>query len=101
VLTGCIRTAGGGSHLSLGPPKTPAAVRDILLPPLLVDLLRTHLAEHGHEHVFIGRHGGLLRRSSFHRRSWRPAVEKRLVDGLQRRWSNTAPQTNPSTGDNL
>jgi integrase len=29
------------------------------------------------------------------------AVEKRLVDGLQRRWSKTAPQPDPSTGDNL
>jgi hypothetical protein len=28
-----------GGHLSLGPPKTPAAVRDILLPPFLVNLL--------------------------------------------------------------
>jgi integrase len=150
-----------GGHLSLGPPKTPAAVRDILLPPFLVDLLREHLASHDHEHAFIGRDGGLLRRSSFQRRSWRPAldgnpakdiapilsgmhfhdlrhthktwliedevpeaaqakrlghrlpgirgiyshvssaVEKRLVDGLQRRWSKTAPQPDPSTGDNL
>jgi integrase len=148
-------------HLSLGPPKTPAAVRDILLPPFLVDLLREHLASHDHEHAFIGRDGGLLRRSSFHRRTWRPAVdgnpaknispivpgmhfhdmrhthktwliedevpeaaqakrlghrlpgirgiyshvsaavEQRLVNGLQRRWSKTAPQTNPRPGDNL
>jgi integrase len=111
--------------------------------------------------VFIGRGGGLLRRSSFHRRTWRPAldgnpgkniapivpgmhfhdlrhthktwliedevpeaaqakrlghrlpgirgiyshvsatVEQRLVNGLQRRWSRTAPQTGPSAGDNL
>jgi integrase len=119
------------------------------------------VASHDHEHVFIGRDGGLLRRSSFHRRTWRPAlngnpandiasilpgihfhdvrhthktwliedevpeaaqakrlghrlpcirgiyshvsatVEKRLVDGLQRRWSKTAPHADSSTGDNL
>lgn len=141
-----------GGHLSLGPPKTPAAIRDILLPPFLVELLRGHLASHDHEHVFTGRDGGLLRRSSFQRRIWRPAVdgnpakqvdpivagmhfhdlrhshktwliedevpeaaqakrlghrlpgirgvyshvsaavEQRLVDGLQRRWSATAPR---------
>jgi integrase len=61
--------------LELGTPKTPAAVRDILLPPFLIDLLRAHLDSHGHEHVFIGRDGGLHRRSSFHRRHWHPAVE--------------------------
>jgi integrase len=150
-----------GGHLSLGPPKTPAAVRAILLPPFLVDLLRQHLASHDHEHIFIGRDGGLLRRSSFHRRTWRPAldgnptknlspivpgmhfhdlrhthktwliedevpeaaqakrlghrlpgirgiyshvsaaVEQRLVNGLQRRWSTTAPHTGRSASDNL
>jgi integrase len=141
-----------GGHLTLGPPKTPAAARNILLPPFLVDLLRHHLNDHHHDHVFTGRDGGLHRRFSFHRRHWRPAVdggpsngipaiirglhfhdlrhshktlliedgipeaaqakrlghrlpgirdtyshvsaavEKRLVDGLQARWEQTAPQ---------
>jgi integrase len=62
-------------NLELGPPKTAAAVRDILLPPFLVDLLRQHLTRHDHPHVFIGRDGGLLRRSNFHRRTWRPATD--------------------------
>ncbi|MFC7483146.1 tyrosine-type recombinase/integrase [Luedemannella flava] len=48
-----------GGHLELGPPKTPAAVRDILLPPFLIELLHAHLKTHDHEHVFIGRDGGL------------------------------------------
>jgi integrase len=61
-------------HLQLGPPKTPAAVRDILLPPFLIQLLRTHLDSHKSDHVFTGRDGGLHRRSSFHRRHWRPAT---------------------------
>ncbi len=62
-------------HLELGPPKTPAAVRDILLPTFLVQLLRTHLDSHGNEHVFVGHDAGLLRRSNFHRRTWRPATD--------------------------
>lgn len=71
--TGALHEVGG--RLSLGPPKTPAAVRDILLPPFLVELLQEHLDSHDHEHVFTGRDGGLLRRSSFHRRTWRPALD--------------------------
>jgi integrase len=148
--------------LELGPPKTPAAARNILLPPFLVDLLRQHLATHHHPHVFVGRDGGLLRRSNFHRRVWRPAtdgnprknippvitgmhfhdlrhshktwlieddvpevaqakrlghrlpgirgvyshvspaVEQRLVDGLQQRWekTNPSPPDKPSDADN-
>jgi integrase len=39
--TGALHEVAG--KLELGTPKTPAAVRDILLPPFLVDLLRTHL----------------------------------------------------------
>jgi integrase len=64
-----------GGHLELGPPKTPAAVRDILLPPFLIELLRAQLDSHDHDHVFTGRDGGLHRRSSFHRRHWRPATD--------------------------
>ncbi|WFE27612.1 site-specific integrase [Solwaraspora sp. WMMD791] len=71
-----------GGHLTLGPPKTPAAVRDILLPPFLVELLRTHLDSHDHDHVFTGRDGGLHRRSSFHRRHWRPATDGDPTNGI-------------------
>jgi len=137
-------------RLELGPPKTPAAVRSILLPPFLVAKLRDHLDTHDHAHVFVGADGGLHPRSNFSRRFWRPAtdgdphklialvvpgmhfhdlrhthktwmiedgvpevaqakrlghrlagvrgiyshvtpaVEQRLVDGLQKRWENTA-----------
>jgi integrase len=71
-----------GGQLSLGPPKTLAAARDILLPPFLIDLLRTHLDSHDHEHVFTGRDGGLHRRSSFHRRHWRPATDGDPANGV-------------------
>ena len=71
--TGALHEVAG--VLTLGPPKTPAAVRSILLPPFLVALLREHLDSHDHEHVFTGRDGGLHRRSNFARRSWRPAAD--------------------------
>ncbi len=71
--TGALHEVAG--MLTLGPPKTPAAVRSILLPPFLVDLLREHLEGHDHDHVFTGRDGGLHRRSNFARRSWRPAAD--------------------------
>jgi integrase len=78
--TGALHEVAG--KLELGSPKTPAAVRDILLPPFLIDLLRTHLDSHGHEHVFTGRDGGLHRRSSFHRRHWQPAVNGDPDNGI-------------------
>lgn len=71
-----------GGHLTLGPTKTPAAVRDILLPPFLIALLRAHLDSHDHDHVFTGRDGGLHRRSSFHRRHWRPATDGDPANGV-------------------
>jgi integrase len=71
-------------ELELGPPKTPAAVRSIALPPFLVTRLREHVDSHDHDHVFTGADGGLLRRSNFSRRVWRPAT-----DGNPRR--TTAP----------
>jgi integrase len=60
--------------LYLGPPKTTASVRDIHLPPFLVDLLREVIDGHDHDLVFCGARGAYLRRSSMSRRVWRPAV---------------------------
>jgi integrase len=60
--------------LELGPPKTPAAIRSILLPAFLVARLGEHLDSHDHAHVFVGADGGLYRRSNFSRRHWRPAT---------------------------
>lgn len=61
-------------QVELGPPKTPAAVRSILLPPFLVARLREHLDSHGHSFVFTGADGGHYRRSNFGSRFWRPAT---------------------------
>ncbi|MFI5895941.1 hypothetical protein ACIA5D_38175 [Actinoplanes sp. NPDC051513] len=71
--TGALHEVAG--RLELGPPKTPAAVGEILLPPFLLTWLQSHLDSHDHLHVFVGADGGLYRRSNFSRRHWRPATD--------------------------
>ncbi|MCU1682572.1 MAG: Integrase [Amycolatopsis sp.] len=62
-------------HLVLGPPKTPASVRTVHLPPFLVDELRAHRDRNPDaQFVFSGLNGGLHRRSNFRRRVWLPAL---------------------------
>ncbi|MEV5301122.1 tyrosine-type recombinase/integrase [Amycolatopsis methanolica] len=62
-------------RLELGPPKTPASVRTIHLPPFLADLLRDHRERNPDARfVFTGANGGLHRRSNFRRRVWLPAL---------------------------
>lgn len=61
-------------QLYLGPPKSPAAVRDIHLPPFLITLLQQLIDSHDHDMVFCGARGALLRRSARSRQVWRPAV---------------------------
>ncbi len=61
--------------LSLGPPKTAESARTIRLPPFLTELLRNHLQQHTHPHVFVTANGDLLRRSNFARRAMRPAAD--------------------------
>jgi integrase len=62
-------------RLWLGPPKTAESARTITLPPFLVQLLRTHLTNHTHPHVFTTPGGELHRRSNFARRAMRPAAD--------------------------
>lgn len=62
-------------RLELGPPKTPASVRPIHLPPFLVELLTEHRNRNPKARfVFTGADGGLHRRSNFRRRVWLPAL---------------------------
>jgi integrase len=63
------------SHLWLGPPKTPASARTITLPPFLVTLLREYLEVAPGSFVFTSPLGCRLRRSTFDRRVFRPAVD--------------------------
>jgi integrase len=77
-----------GGHLYLGPPKSAAAVRDIHLPPFLVDLLQDVIDSHDHDLVFCGARGAWLRRSAMARRVWRPAVDGTagagpILDGMR------------------
>lgn len=62
-------------RLELGPPKTPASVRAVHLPPFLVEELRAHRKRNPDTRfVFTGTGGGLHRRSNFRRRFWLPAL---------------------------
>ncbi|MQA61799.1 MAG: tyrosine-type recombinase/integrase [Actinophytocola sp.] len=71
--TGCLHE--GAHALWLGPPKTQASAREILLPPFLVRLLRDYLATTDGEMVFTSPQGHWLRRSCFDRRVFRPAAD--------------------------
>jgi hypothetical protein len=65
----------------IGPPKTAASARTIILPPFLVTMLRDHLASHPYEYVFTTPSGAWLWRSTFNRRILRPAT-----DGNHNNW---------------
>jgi integrase len=69
--------------LWLGPPKTPASARTIALPPFLIVLLRDHLAITSGAFVFTSPLGCRLRRSTFDRRVFRPAVDGNSRKGTQ------------------
>ena len=57
-----------------GRTKTPAGTRWVKLPPFLALMYEMLLAEReGERYVFVGDKGGLLRRSNYRRRLWRPA----------------------------
>jgi len=70
-------------ELWLGPPKTPASARTIPLPPFLIELLREHLAATTGTFVFTSPLGCRLRRSTFDRRVFRPAVDGNTRKGAQ------------------
>jgi integrase len=64
-----------GGRLTLGPPKTPASVRDAHLPPFLVSLLTEHRDNNPDSRfVFPSPQGELYRRSNFRHRIWQPAL---------------------------
>jgi hypothetical protein len=54
-------------------PKSPASKRWVQLPPFLADLYERLLGDCDRSFVFVGEKGGLLRRSNFGKRFWRPA----------------------------
>jgi integrase len=59
----------------LGPPKTKAAVRDIRIPPFLVDGLDRLINAHPYDTVFCTTRGRWMWRTTFIERFWRPACD--------------------------
>src|SRR5690242_801368 len=73
-----------GGRLTRGPPKTPASVRAVHLPPFLAALLAEHRERNPNARfVFAGARGASHRRSNFRRRVLLPA----LAGDEERRWS--------------
>lgn len=71
----------GRGGMQEGPPKSVAGVRNVALPPFLVDDLRNHIAEHAAPGpdglIFRGEKGAMLRRSNFGRATrWTEVVVK-------------------------
>jgi integrase len=69
-------------QLELGPPKTGAGERLVHLPPFLVGMLAAHLDRHPFPYLFTGPRGGWLRRGTFRKGVWLPALaDLETVDG--------------------
>jgi Phage integrase family len=72
---------------SVGPPKSAAGRRTVILPAVVVEALAEHLtrytAKSPEAFVFLSSQGTHLRRSNFNRRVWQPAVKAAGVDGLR------------------
>jgi integrase len=70
-----------------GPPKTDAGRRTVTLPAVAAAALAEHLGTYGQPGpdglVFTSREGGLLRRSNFSRRVWRPTTRAVGLEGLR------------------
>ena len=65
-----------GREPFLAEPKTPASVRRIPLPQVVVDALAEHLRDFpSSEYVFVDAEGRPMRRTAFSARVWRPAIK--------------------------
>lgn len=83
VVEQAVEVAG---RVTVGPPKTRAAVRSVTLPAFVVRRLVAHLdgLEPGPDTlVFPSPMGGLLSRTRFRTRVWLPAVEAAGLEGLR------------------
>jgi integrase len=74
-------------RLDIGPPKTEAGRRTVVLSAFLLDELASHLEQRGAPGpeglVFPAPEGGPMRRSNFRRRTWEPATRTVGVPGLR------------------
>jgi integrase len=86
-ITGAEQATEIDGHFTWGPPKTEAGRRTVTLPTMAAAALAEHLAAYGQRGpdglVFTSTEGGLLRRSNFNRRVWRPATRAVGLDGLR------------------
>lgn len=73
-----------GGQFELGPPKSEAGGRSVLLPPFLVDELALHQERYKGRWVFVSPDGAWLRRSNFGRRVLRPVCDGREAAGATR-----------------
>ncbi|WP_261569343.1 tyrosine-type recombinase/integrase [Frankia gtarii] len=72
---GCLIESKGG--LTAGPPKTKGSARTTPVPQFVMDMIEARLKMSEGPYVWYGPRGGLLRRSTFGRRVWRPACDGR------------------------
>jgi integrase len=84
---GCLHEVNG--HLTSGPPKTKGSARTTPIPAFAFDLIdeRIEMTPKNRErgpYVWLGPRGGLLRRSGFNRRYWRPACDGRPYEPPRR-----------------
>jgi integrase len=74
-------------HFTWAPPKTEAGRRTVTLPAVAAAALAEHLSTYSQPGpeglVFTSFEGGLLRRSNFNRRVWRPATRAAGLKGLR------------------
>ena len=80
---GCLVESGRGG-LTSGPPKTKGSARTTQIPQFAVDMVQARTEASPDRFVWHGTRGGLLRRSGFNRRVWRPACDGREAEPKRR-----------------
>lgn len=73
-----------GGRIEQGPLKNRVSERIVRVPPFLAELLAAQLASHDGDYLFVGPRGGVMRRSTFESRFWRPACDGRPAKGKTR-----------------
>jgi integrase len=78
-------TESADSGLTYAPPKSPAGLRTVPIPGVVLGDVTDHLATLGTAStslLFTSPHGTLLRHSNFYRRAWLPAVKQAGLTGV-------------------
>ena len=81
--------------------KSSASRRMLTIPAFLAEMLGAHLQRGpGGAFVFTAKEGGLLRRSNFRRRYWKPALERAGLDTALRFHDYADPRVMPTSARN-